>query len=256
LIEQFLKEIEVHDCPGLTKVRLGNEHDGGYVVLNEPLDLVPVLYSFGVGNDVGFEIDFVKRFPEARVELFDPTIQGLPENHGQFRFHKKGIPAHGNQGWGEIPHNSLLKIDVEGAEWKSIASMAPEILSAFSQMVVEFHILHVEPRNGLSPYFHGLYSSLTARINTGLFSKYQKTLAKINVVFWCYHIHANNSLPLATLAGYTFPPLLEMSFIRKDLAGEVRPAVDNFLVPGLDAPNKTDRPDIGSFYPFRRIHAE
>jgi hypothetical protein len=239
----------------MTPMRLGPAHDGGYILLAEPCSMATEFYSFGVGNDVGFELDYVSRFPLNTVHLFDPTIDHLPQEHRNFRFQKRGIGM-GNDPLTAVVPDAILKMDVEGHEWQAFATMPRSTLKTFSQMVIEFHILHVEPRAGLTPYFHGLYASFTDTVNVGVFEAYRDVMRKISEFFYCYHLHANNSLPLVTVDGVRFPPLLEMSFIRHDLASQMQPTTKTFPVPGLDAPNKTDRSDPDAYYPFRRFHAE
>lgn len=55
-------------------IRIGNEHDGGYVVNSNDLKNAEVLLSFGLGNDFSFEKQFKKLNPKCRVLVFDHTI--------------------------------------------------------------------------------------------------------------------------------------------------------------------------------------
>ena len=88
------------------------------------------------------------------------------------------------------------------------------------------------------------------QINEGIFIKYCLALEKLNEHFYIFHAHANNSLPLIEVNGYKFPPLMELSFVRKDLVACAMPTIETFPVEGLDYPNKTDRPDIKDWYPI------
>ena len=63
----FLRPKQV-DSP---RRRLGSFHDGGYVVLDSIL--TKRLYSFGVGDETSFEIDFIKR-EGAVAHMFDHTV--------------------------------------------------------------------------------------------------------------------------------------------------------------------------------------
>lgn len=250
-IERFLKEVRVYDCKH-TKIRIGNPHDGGYIALKELCKRIPIVYSFGIGQDVGFEMDFANHFPQAQLRLFDSAIDALPQNHPNFSFLKLAALSWYEAGHGII-QDSLLKVDIEWAEWDFFLLITGEDLSRFSQILVEFHLVHAEPRDGLSPYFQSVYQAALGKVNEQLFAMYGNVLARINHHFYAFHIHANNSLPVISVGGYAFPPLLEMSFIRKDLAGEVRPTRENFPVLGLDFPNKEDRPDLINIYPLGGI---
>ena len=73
---QLLVELRPVDIVGAEKQRLGPEHDGGYVMIaGQDYD---VLYSYGIGSDMGFESHFVAE-NRIRAYLYDHTIGGLPE---------------------------------------------------------------------------------------------------------------------------------------------------------------------------------
>jgi FkbM family methyltransferase len=79
------------DC---TKVNLGSSY-GHYCVNPDNIDSNSIVYSFGVGKDIHFDLDMIKKF-NCRVYAFDPTpdsvkwikSQNLPE---QFIFFDYGI---------------------------------------------------------------------------------------------------------------------------------------------------------------------
>lgn len=248
-IVELFNEIRIYDCPEFEKIRIGRQSDGGYVVLRELCGLSKNIYSYGVGNDVSFELAFLDRWPRVKVELFDPTIDGLPASHKQFTFHKYGAGARYAPPDG-IPHNTFMKMDVEWNEWDALLKLSDLSLLRFSQMVIEFHVLNVEPRDGMSPYFNNLYKCVAGDINQHLFDIYSSVMRRLNRFFVCHHIHANNSLQPITLGGLRFPPLLETSWVRKDLVQNTRRFSGTLPVAGLDFPNKTDRPDILGWYPI------
>jgi hypothetical protein len=43
-----------------SKKRYGRLFDGGYITHPEVVELVDVLYSYGINDDVSFELDFIK----------------------------------------------------------------------------------------------------------------------------------------------------------------------------------------------------
>ncbi len=253
-VKRLLGEIDkVYDCD-LNKTRFGNKHDGGYVALYEICKMVKEVYTFGVGDDIGFEIDFLQSFPNTKMKFFDPTINNLPANSDKrMQFHKYSVVRAYDE-LATASNNSLLKMDIEWNEWEAFFLLSNDILNKFSQIIVEFHVVHTEVRKGLSPYFGLLYQNIFDKVNDELFDSYYETLKKLNNLFYIFHIHPNNSLPKVEVDGYKFPPLIELSFIRKDLAGVVRSAVSTFPIEGLDFPNKTDREDIVNFYPLGVKH--
>ncbi len=251
-VEKFFKEIVVYDCD-LTKMRIGNAHDGGYVLLKELCQRAGFICSFGIGDDMEFERSLVHQFPNIYGYLFDPTIEKLPHKHSNLYFRKEGLDyAVGfmQSKKNEIQNGAILKMDIEWNEWRAFTRFGIDILSKFDQIVVEFHIVHAQPREGLTPYFTQFYQSVFEEVNEGLFKQYYQVLKKLNEIFYIFHIHANNSLPVNVIQGHVFPPLLELSFVRKDLIS-ANPSKCSFPIEGLDFPNKTDRPDIENYYPIR-----
>ena len=249
-IGDFLRSIKVVDCE-LTKIRVGNANDGGYVAYQELCERSKVVYSAGIGGDVGFEEDWLQRWPKTKFLLFDPNIDDLPpkHRHNGFTLHKLGLGLK----WKplkKVVADSTLKMDIEWDEYGAFQVMEDEELQKFSQMLVEFHIVHAETPENLSPYFSQFYDNVYSHVNQDLFAMYLGVMQRLSNWFHIFHIHANNSLPLVNVEGYIFPPLLEVSFVRKNLVKKVTPTKANFPIAGLDQPNKTNRPDLLDWYPF------
>ena len=55
-------------------LRVGNEGDGGYVVSKDSILEADLLLSFGMGEDISFEVEFNKLNPIASVCTFDHTV--------------------------------------------------------------------------------------------------------------------------------------------------------------------------------------
>ena len=242
-VGKFLKELQLVDI-GLTKIRVGPDHDGGYVVLKEICEQSDALYSYGIGDDVEFELDLLNRFLNIqKAFLFDPTIDGLPKQNGRFVFVKEGIEN--SLKFFKFHKSPMLKIDVEYNEWEALNKIAPLELYSASQIVIEFHLVHCEPREGLTKYFNSFYSGVFEKFNEELFSAYLDILRKLKDSFHLVHIHPNNSLGMREMNGYLVPPLLECTFVHKNLVDNFVPAEYQGSVQGLDYPNKNDRPDVG-----------
>jgi hypothetical protein len=247
---KFLNTLKVYDVENDTKIRVGNKQDGGYVVLEGLATKTPLVYSFGIGNDVGFEMDWIRRYPKSKVQCFDPYIEKLPQQHKRFSFRKYGIGSRYKSLTGVVK-DSILKMDIEGEEWSAFNIFDGDEVKKFSQIVVEFHILHVELQQGLfSPYFSSVYEDFYEKINEDCFSEYTEVMNFIQNWFRIVHIHANNSLPLVSVDGYRFPPLLEVTFARVGQGLLFEPTKENFPIAGIDFPNKTNRPDVLDYYPF------
>jgi len=173
-VGKFLREIKVYDC-NLTKMRIGDERDGGYVALKELCKKTDVLYTFGVGDDVGFEMDFVKRFPVKEVRLHDHSINCLPVDHPKFNFFSIEVGRCGqalDDIWLSGFSRAILKMDVEWDEWEILKQVSDKGLQKYNQLLIEFHIVKISNfvESGYSPYFRAFMGSTYEKINEKLFA--------------------------------------------------------------------------------------
>lgn len=214
------------------KVRIGGNADGGYVMPSMALKSNAVV-SIGIGDQVSFDAELADR--GAVVLQYDHTIPGAPMQHRNFRFHK--------QGWGPKDEGPLLclrsmmqgidwtsarlpilKFDTEGAEWASLTAASSEDLAKFAIIAGEFHS------------FHNLVNRAMHDVIRGVLEKIRRTHLPV-------HLHANNATGIRLVLGVPVPPLLEITFVRKDVAAFA--GHSNEPIPGpLDRPNMADRPDI------------
>lgn len=252
-----LEAIEVFDIPDLFPWRIGNPNgDGGYVVSKEmmvrSLHARGDLFSFGIGNEYSFEKSASTFF--RNVMMFDITSCELAGSAPNLTFNTAAFSTQILKKF-KIPNGSMLKFDVEWAEWDVLLDCLNEgLLDNFSQIIGEFHLFQLFHVYGeLSPYFSSVYASFYDGVNNNLFAKYKKVFDLLQKDFYCFHIHANNSLPYFEFENVTYPPLLELSFARKsevDRDMKISRTKKYFPVTGLDVPNKKDRPDFRDVYPL------
>ena len=265
-VQRFLEEIKIYDC-GFQKIRIGNKSDGGYVALHEICENTRTLYAFGVEDNITFAQDFVDKFPHTAVKLFDHTVDRLPAEHPNFAFIKKGIAAKKSDQFLALSDmidsevgGLTIKMDIEWDEWATLASLSSKQLKKIDQLLVEFHLIAVDtdekfianPNDdyGLTPYFDSFYRSVYQKINVGLFDMYYDVMKTLNENFYAFHIHPNNSLGKINVDGHCFPPLIEVSFVRKALVKDVSASTCNFPISGLDFPNKPYKKEIQDYYPL------
>ena len=76
-----MEHLILYNTP-LTKIRVGNQNDGGYVIakLENKYDL---FIAGGICDDISFEEDFIKLYPDLLCYAFDGTIDSLPNNNIQ-----------------------------------------------------------------------------------------------------------------------------------------------------------------------------
>lgn len=215
-----------------TKVRIGSDADGGYVMPSSSRRSNAVL-SIGIGNEVSFDNDLA--LLGARVIQFDHTIEASPSVHPQIEFHRKGWGARdegefvslatmvGMIDWTRARH-AILKFDTEGAEWGCLAEARSEDLLRFEVLTGEFHDFH----------------NLVNREHfDAVFAVFQKLCSNHRVI----HMHANNAGGMVMLGGIPFPRLLELTFMRKASASFHGHSSEP--IPGpLDRPNVPQLPDL------------
>ncbi len=234
------------DVPGERKIRIGNPGgDGGYVLLDR-FRPGQICYSFGIAQEITFDLDLAERGLE--VFMFDPTIEGLPQAHPRCHFRREGIGPAADAGkslfslaehmarLGHDRRDMILKMDVEGWEWESLAAAGAGTLAHFEQIALEIHGL----RQLAKPGFRARVNAAMAALTTG------HTL---------FHVHANNAVDLAFVEGLPVPGLLELSLVRKDVAASV-PSRTVYPTEH-DLPNIRWRPDhLLWFYPFLPMVAD
>lgn len=217
---------------GASLVRIGDVGDGGYVMA-EPLTASHAI-SIGVGPNVSWDLDVAQR--GIAVAMFDPTVDGPPSAVPGATFHAIGLgtptqarslgmelaeldriielaDAHGRE--------TLLKIDVEGAEWDALGSVGD--FSAFGQIALEMHEF-----------------SRLARLPDA-----ENVLAVLEAVHRTHlpvHVHGNNEEPAVRFGRFWLPDALEVSYLHRDLATHAAPAA--MLDTTLDAPSNARYADI------------
>ena len=202
-------------------VRLGKNHDGGYLVGENSIKNSDILISFGINDDWSFEKDFIDKKPSLKVICYDdkPILKFLFKKliisivfvlsnfrfksitdyvlkiFDYFRVKKKIFFKKKKISYRDLDQilnnfeskNIFLKIDIEGFEYRVI----DEILknqNKFAGMIIEFHDVdyHVD-----------------------LISKFINSL-DLKLV----HIHPNNS---SLIDQNNNPTILEMTFEKKDI---------------------------------------
>lgn len=224
------------DIKGGQYARYGRDYDGGYVMLdNFQEESVEIAYSFGISGDVSWDEAVANR--GINVFMFDHTIDELPKQHPKFHFFKLGVTGHRKadhlKTLGEILSlnnhtmckNMIMKMDIEGCEWDVFDETPTEIISQFSQIVLELH--------GLCPVREDReYLSVV------------NTLKKLNQTHQCIHVHANtNCIPL-WIDDKILPDLLEVTYIRRE---DVKNALINNerkFPTKIDMPTFKGLPDI------------
>ncbi len=230
MVETLFSRLSPMDVDGCELIRIGRAFDGGYIMA--PLGSEEkVAYSLGVNRDVSWDLEMAQQ--GCKIYQYDHTIDSLPLQHKSFNFFKKGITTSFetneqmtclkqelNNNGHQDTDNILLKMDIEGDEWKVFADFEVTELQKFSQILVELHNLH-------KVYKLFWYRTALEALNK-LFESHQAV-----------HVHGNNNTALRVVGGYAIPAVLEVTFLRRDLY-QFSPCTRSF-------PNELDQPNNPGF---------
>ncbi|HEY8521823.1 MAG TPA: hypothetical protein VIN61_17260 [Gammaproteobacteria bacterium] len=253
------------ECPNLR--RLGNAHDGGYVVPLVALERASVLLSFGLSMDWTFERAALALNPRLTLHAYDHTVgprlfakaavrdtlalsiraltlrprrinktfRKVRRSLDYFRFFR-GRARH-------FPQRVWFNDDRNSADIRTIIARTgvTEPHSIFAKIDIEGSEYRILP-----------FIAERAHLFSGLVIEFHDTdvcapvfnaqVALLRRDFEIVHTHANNAGDLNV--DRTLPLSWELSLLHKDLyEGPARPYLGPLPRPGLDAPNDPSRPD-------------
>jgi len=234
-IFQIIKPKEVI---GKEKVRIGGRNDGGYVLLND-FEKIRIAYSFGISDEISFD----KGLADKNIDVFmyDHTIEKLPFSNPKFHWKKIGLSAIGRnhnkmktlnniikENGHENEKNMILKLDIEGNEWKVLYNINKEILTQFKYIIIEFHFI-IE--------FKALFL---------------KVFKKMNKTHQIFHLHCNNIGSLINFDNIYICDSLEVSYIIKENNSFVKSSAF-FPIKNIDFKNDNKSEDYNNFLNIYQI---
>ena len=229
--------LHIAKVEGFDLIRTGNEHDGGYIMLND-FETGDIAYSFGIAQNVVWDRDMASRGYD--VFMYDHTIDGLPEENPRSHWYKLGIgdgsgrderlktleeliSRNGHEG----KRDMILKMDVEGAEWGFLESVKHETLLQFRQIIFEFHGLLDAEKYGLGVSY----------------SRILEMLSKINKTHQLIHLHPCNFRNYISIDGKVYPDTIEASYVIRDKYKFIQD-YDVNLPLKIDTPDRKYTPEI------------
>jgi hypothetical protein len=209
--------------------RFGSANDGGYLMCGNLFGAASAAYSYGInGEDAwGCEVQSLFKIPVHQYDCFNTNAPNCGRDLDRFhaecigpeRAVVEGLPfdtfANHVEKNGDVGKRIVVKMDVEGAEWQSLAGAPDHVLNAIDQMAVEFHEVETEA--------------------------FLDTARRLQEFFYVAHVHQNNFL---CQPGFDpFPgQVFEALFVNKRIA-VANPWVDARGPSPLDAPNTPVLPD-------------
>lgn len=216
------------------KVRLGADHDGGYVVPDD-LEGIAGAISIGVGENASFDLDLAER--GIPVLLVDDTGPGLQPNHpllthvrrawtaptGEASVGLHDLVARADELTGRPGADLVLKVAAAGSEWEDLPVAQPRLLRRFRILAIELH-------------------GLTALGQASQFKRLEQQLSALTLDHQVIHLHASNDGRVGWVNGVPLASNVEVSLLRRDRATFRNEPVQ---IPGpLDRPNVPGRPDL------------
>lgn len=133
--------------------RLGRFFQGGKVICNPDIIRTienPIVYSYGVRNDVSFEENLISR-TNVSVYAFDPNVDSLPSQkfNDRIQFYQISLGQETAHGMESLDHAmnrnhariDLLKIDFEGCEWAVFKTQkAQQALHKVDLLLMELYL--------------------------------------------------------------------------------------------------------------------
>ena len=201
-------------------------------MLPDDFDGIGACFSPGVSSIATFEEALAERGIPSYMA--DASVPGVPQEHELFHFQKKYLGCSNddtflrledwvNQSVNNLDNDLLLQMDIEGWEYPVLLDTPTACLKRFRIVVIEFHALHA------------LFDVDSFRL---LNAAFEKMLELFHVV----HIHPNNTKPLLSNGAVQVPPVIEVTFYRKDCVERADRSL-SFPHP-LDETNVPDNPDI------------
>ncbi len=203
LLQEFFKMVYPIDA-GYPLLRIGGTGDGGYLVPDD-LEGINFCFSPGVSTVADFELTLAGR--GIKSFLIDHSVQAAPVSHPLIEFERKFLGINNDEIYVRLDDwvktkapdsdNSILQMDIEGAEYDVLFDVSIETLQKFRILIIEFH-------------------HLDDLILAGNFKLFDLIFKKITKYFDVIHNHPNNCAPPYQYGAFEIPPIMELTFLRKD----------------------------------------
>jgi hypothetical protein len=238
-------------------IRVGNEHDGGYVIPESAVKDVDILLSFGVNTDWSFEESFKDLNSDVKIHAYDHTVgerrfardyrrgivkwllrrtslSDVRHRHEVLRSYKSFFPSHATH-FEEAIHARNKKpghatMDKVFSRTNSQCVFLKVDIEGTEYSIID-DILRYAPRiRGIAIEFHETQA---------LRDTFRSAVERLLTEFYIVHIHGNN---LNHAAPDGLPNVVEITFAK---GPPPRNALRRSSLPvaGLDSPNNPRSPD-------------
>ena len=216
------EHLTVWACP-YQKYRLGEPHDGGYVLCHLPSVQYDILLSGGIGAHCTFEDHMLEKYPNLVCKAYDGSIDFAPTRYPErFHFHAQNIGTDESNNLKHIlrAHKTVfVKMDIEGDEFPWFDCLEPELMENIAQIAIEFH----EPFE----------------------ERHDRVFQKLNKTHVLVHLHGNNYAAARMYKGILFPTVFECCYIHRRFIEGIQLEKNTIPLPcAVDRANSWGQPDI------------
>lgn len=233
-IEKFIGRFRQHYIP-VDLIRVGGAGDGGYLIPDRVLASIDYCFSPGVSDTANFEDELATAYG-IKSFLADASVAAAPFANDKFHFTRRFLGSEVSDNFmllgdwiktsiGDSAEGLLLQMDIEGAEYDVLINEADSTLERFSILVIEFH------------YLRDLFDKSCLAMISSVFEKIYRN-------FSICHVHPNNCCGIIELGGIEVPDVIEVTFLRNDLAAELSNGSPVSLPHDLDYKNIRGKADI------------
>lgn len=227
-----LTPVALSNC---TLERIGDANDGGYLFCGNLLAGTAAAYSYGINgtDEWGCQLSQRLGIPVHQYDCFNLTAPACGGGDARFNAECVGPDPATIDGRafdtmvrqvaknGDTGKRLVVKMDVEGSEWKSLLEAPDGLLNDIDQLAVEFHEIE-DPR-------------------------FIETVRRLQRLFHIVHVHQNNFGCEPGLDPFT-SSYFEVLFVNKRV-GQLDPSARAGGPHALDAPNAPWLPDCQELTP-------
>lgn len=224
-----------------TRERCGANNDGGYIIPLAAIKNTDALMSYGIADDISFEIDIIKKY-NIGVYAFDCGIEKAPLKNDSLFFFPECIASDAfiyeaqKSSMAISSYNSqvkklnlenkkiFIKMDIEGAEYESFEGIPDTLFNNIQGITLEVHLQDREQRPKASRLFNTL-----------------------NKHFVLLHVHGNNNGKYFRCIGRKIPQFIELTYINSRYVRSKCISKEKFPTP-LDRPNEVTLKDMALDY--------
>lgn len=257
-------------------VRVGRDHDGGYVISRRAVEATRVLVGMGLNDDWSFERDFERRQPAVRVVGLDGSVspeifrrraaQAVTLAIGYFFRLKRSLMneqrreaaylrerAADFEAFFSAPNVFYQKFVSDTADdshltWATLTRLEPELARAEPRPTV---FVKMDIERGEYRVLDQVLADASRIAGFAiefhecdiLWDRFAELMDRLQEHFAVVHIHGNNWTPL--IPGTACPETIEVSAVNRALLpAALSPSTAKYPIPGLDMPNNRERPDL------------